>query len=270
MAEGFSENSKKYFKTCDLAKSITGQTPKIGTQCWIFVEDETGRLNKQCEKCPYFNEIQKEDEIKVEEKEKYAVIYLENIFKNNRVSELKKKLDTELEKGKNVLLLDCSKLVNIPDQGLGVILRTFKTLKEKKGELFLLNPSETLVSMLNSTMLFKILPVISSVSEAEEILRKKEEEIKTGEEKRKAERKRILLHEAHTLRCWDFFKGHNPHNATGCAECHYKASGSKRPCWMVIGNVDGIIFEYLNEECAGCAYFRKFNPRGEIEELLQE
>jgi hypothetical protein len=150
---------------------------------------------------------------------------------------------------------------------LGIMLHSFKMLKEKSGEIFLLNPTDSFTALLRSTMLIKILPFARSAEEAEARIKRKEEEIKTGEARRKEEETQKRKKEAETLRCWDFWKGHHPNNATPCEICHYKVSGSRSPCWNVVGEIEGLTFEYINEECLDCQYYIRLNPEGHVEEI---
>jgi len=256
-----------FFNACDLAKSMTGKTPEAGTQCWIFNMDDSGRVHRKCEKCPYMAEFQKTEAIRCEEKPAYALISLPEELTEKRLPEFKKIIDGLLAKNSKVLLLDCAALQQMSTPVLGIILRTFKILKEKQGELYLLNPTDTFTALLRSTMLIKILPFATSPEEVENRLRQRDEEVKSGEARRKEEEKIKLKQEAETLRCWDFWKGHHPKNATPCAICHYKASGSSRPCWVVVGEIEGLTFEYINEDCLDCQYYIKLNPEGDVEEI---
>lgn len=257
-----------FFGACDLAKSMTGSTPEPGTQCWILLLDDAGRPNKKCEKCPYFLEFQPKSALDVLDNPAYTLITLQGEIGEKQLPELKKLIDTSVAKAKPALLLDGSALTELHHAGLGMLLRAYKAVKDRKNEFFLLSPNEYFTGLLRSTMLIKILPLARSAEEVESYLQKKEESVKSGEAQRKEAEKQKRRQEAETLRCWDFFKGHNPKNATACAVCHYKASSPARPCWIVINEIEGVSFEYINEDCLDCPYYLKLNPDADVQEVL--
>jgi anti-anti-sigma factor len=285
MAESISSNAKSAFESCELAKSLTGALPEPGTQCWLFVQDDAGRLNKKCGKCPYYLEFQEAETVRVEYAEGEAVVFLKGLFTEKRVSELKAVLEGVMAKAVNTVCLDCSSLGQLPHTGLGVMLQCFKALKAKNRHFFIINPQAPFKAELESTKLIKIFPMAATVEAARQVVRKHEAEMRKREEERRAkearereearakearareEKKKQRMEEAKTMRCWIFFKGQNPKNATPCSACHYKASGSDRHCWMVVGEIDGVTFEYIEEECMSCAYYIKFNPKSHVEAL---
>jgi len=124
-------------------------------------------------------------------------------------------------------------------------------------------------------MLIKILPVASSESAVESQILKKEAEVASGEAAAKEQKRLKQLEEAKkkleavkASRCWEFFKGQNPRNVTACSECHYKAmGGNDHPCWIVVGEVEGITFEYVNEDCFECEFYEKHHPDDDVIEL---
>jgi len=259
-----SKTSADYFNACELAKSITSETPNPGTQCWIFVMDDSGALNRQCEKCPYHAELTPESSVKTAENGASVTVTLKGEISEKRAVELKKIMDAQL-KTKSSIFVDCAGLTQIEPVALGILLRTYKLLKEKQGDFFLISPSDAMLAVLQSTLLIKIIPAVRSMDEAAHFIRKKEEAIRTGEARAQEEAKKKRLEEAKTVRCWEFFKGQNPQNATPCDVCHYKATGSAQPCWIIQSEIEGTTFEFVNEDCLVCDYFLKFNPEGDVE-----
>ncbi len=257
-----------FFNACDLAKSLTGKTPETGTQCWIFNMDDSGHLNHKCEKCQYYKEFQKPETIRVEKKANLSLVFLPESMTEKGLPDLKKVFDGLINEGAKFVAVDCSSTKQINPQVLGTILRAFKSTREKGGEFFLLNPATPVAELLRSTMLIKIIPLSRSADDVERLIQEKEIEIKTGEAKRKAEEEEKKKKEAETLRCWDFWKGHNTNNATPCAVCHYKMTGATIPCWMIIGEIEGVTFEYINEECLDCRYYQKLNPEADAQKIL--
>lgn len=268
MENNLTRSAVDFFIACDLAKSLTGKTPESGTQCWIYNMDEAGRLNRKCEKCPYYSEFQKPETIGLEEKPAYALVKLPQTLTEKGLPDLRKILDGLVLKNARVVMLDCDKLEQVSTPALSVILRAFKLLKEKGGEFFLLNPTESFNTLLRSTMLIKVLPMARSAVEVEAMLARKAEEIKSGEAKRKEEEMLNKKKKAESLRCFEFWKGHHIKNATPCSICHYKVSGSISPCWTVSGEIEGITFEYTNEDCLDCSYYLKLNPDGDVQEII--
>jgi len=265
MSDPLSAPAKEAFEQCELAKSVTGATPETGTRCWLFVQDEQGRLNKKCEKCVYRNALIGEEGVVVRESGQSYIVTLMGALSDAHVASLKSALDQYFTKDKALLLLDCSTLKSVPERALGLIIRTYKTVKEKGRDLFLMNVQPGFRYLLEETRLIRILTLCASIEEAETHLKRREEALRTGEAKAKEEKKQKLIVQAQSVRCWDYFKGRHPKNATTCLECHYKISGAKRPCWIIMGNIDGVTFEYIDEACTSCPFFLEFNPEGNLE-----
>lgn len=266
MALNISPKAKEALNQCDLAKSLTGATPDAGTRCYLFVQDEAGRLNKKCDKCPYYAELTAQLEgVSSRETEYCAVVEAKGMLGESHVPALKSALEGFASKGKAILLLDCSSLFSMPMAGLGHVLRAYKAAKATGKEFYLVNVQPGFNAMLEETRVSRVFSRLSSVEEGDGLHKRREEEKKTGEARAKEEKKQKLIVEAQTVRCWEFFKGHNPKNATGCVECHYKVTGGKRPCWIIVGDIDGVTFESIDEGCTSCAYFLKYNPEGNLE-----
>jgi hypothetical protein len=58
--------------------------------------------------------------------------------------------------------------------------------------------------------------------------------------------------------CWEYWKNQNPRNATNCDECFHRKNAPQRPCWIVEGLVEGVVFHFINETCVDCRYFEEF------------
>ena len=187
-----SKTSADYFNACELAKSITSETPNPGTQCWIFVMDDSGALNRQCEKCPYHAELTPESSVKTAENGASVTVTLKGEISEKRAVELKKIMDAQL-KTKSSIFVDCAGLTQIEPVALGILLRTYKLLKEKQGDFFLISPSDAMLAVLQSTLLIKIIPAVRSMDEAAHFIRKKEEAIRTGEARAQEEAKKKRL-----------------------------------------------------------------------------
>lgn len=265
MADTLSQKAAEFLSGCDLARGVTGSAPEPGTPCYLFAQDEAGRLNKKCEKCPYFEEMSKREGVSTREVPTGFVVEPKGILTEAHLPALKAALDLFPSKNKPQLLLDCSSLLSLPSQGLGMVLRAFKAARDRKQDFFLIGVRPAFRAALEETRLIKVMPQLDSVEEAEALLKKREEEIRTGEARAREEKKQKLIAEAKKARCWEFFNGNNPKNATPCEECHYKIRGPKQPCWIIRGDIDGVAFEYIDEVCTSCAYFMKFNPEGNLE-----
>ncbi|OGJ88773.1 MAG: hypothetical protein A2268_08545 [Candidatus Raymondbacteria bacterium RifOxyA12_full_50_37] len=267
MAQQISAAARSFLESCALAKAITGESPQLGTKCWMVYQDENGSLRKECAKCPYAAESLKGDSISVDQHDTHTVVSLGETLNDKRILELKKILEGLLAKEIKTIFLDCSSLIAIHSGGLGVVLRAFKEQKEKKRNLFLVNPTPAVTAILESTLLSRVFQSVLSIENTLNVLGRKEEEERSGEAQRKEEERKKQLEEARSIRCWDFFKGHNPANATACAECYYKHANAERPCWLIVGQVEGVEFEYISEDCLSCPYFLKFNPEGTLEAI---
>ncbi|MBL8028605.1 MAG: STAS domain-containing protein [Fibrobacteres bacterium] len=248
---------------CDIAKSLTGQVPEPGTTCWVYNMDDSGRLHKKCEKCPYLLEMQAPCNVTFSDKGGIGVITITGNVSETALPTLKKIADSSVSSEK-ALAVDCSGVTAMCSPSLGLLLRLYKARKEKSSPFFLVAPSTGLLELLRSTMLIKVMPVVRDFTEVENAINKLAEDIKTGELRRKQEEEKKKLEEAATLRCWEYYKGQHPKNATPCAVCYYKASNSKNPCWVIIGNIDGVEFDYVDEDCLDCQYYLKLNPDADV------
>jgi anti-anti-sigma factor len=266
MGNKFSTASLSALAACDIAKSLTGETPEAGTTCWVYNMDDSGKLHKKCEKCPYLQEMQAPCNVTYADKGGIGLITITGNVSESALSSLKKAADSSIASSK-ALAVDCSGVSGMCSPALGLLLRLHKSRKEKTSPFFIVAPSGSLLELLRATMLIKVMPVVRDMSDFENAMNKLAEDIKTGELRRKEEEAKKKLEEAATLRCWEYFKGQHPKNATPCAVCHYKNSGSNRPCWVVIGNIDGVEFDYIDEDCLDCSYYLKLNPDADVIEI---
>jgi anti-anti-sigma factor len=228
--------------------------------------DDSGKLHKKCEKCPYLAEMQAPCNVTYVDKNGVGLITITGNVSESALPNLKKAADASVASGKAVAV-DCSGVTAMCSPSLGLLLRVYKARKEKTSSFFLVAPSTSLLELLRSTMLIKVMPVVRELNEVDNAINKLEEDIKTGELRRKQEEEKKKLAEAVTLRCWEYYKGQHPKNATPCAVCYFKNSGSKRPCWVVVGNIDGVEFDYIEEDCLDCEYFMKLNPDAGVIEI---
>jgi hypothetical protein len=61
--------------------------------------------------------------------------------------------------------------------------------------------------------------------------------------------------------CHVYWDNHNPRNVTACDECFRKLTPSDVPCWIVDGMIEGVSFQYVNEDCDDCRYFQEFGAK---------
>lgn len=263
-----SENARQAFESCDLNKSITGKTPDTGTQCWIFYQDEKGSYNKTCLKCSYFKEFEEKSEIQYNLLEnKTSHIILSGFINDKQSTNFKNTLEKAKLDKSQWILVDFSDAQKTSTPILGVLLRFYKSLDKNKVSLFVILKSGDVHTLFEITKLSRILPIVSDIEDANIRIDQHKQAVIQGEIEKKKQQKQKALEQAKTLKCWVFFNGQNPNNATSCEICHFKASGSNKPCWLIKGEIEGVEFEYTNEGCHDCSYYLKFNPDIEVQEL---
>ena len=58
--------------------------------------------------------------------------------------------------------------------------------------------------------------------------------------------------------CFDYWHGKNPKNADNCNDCFKRIKPTSRPCWLIESNSNGVVMQYVNEECVDCDYYLEF------------
>jgi anti-anti-sigma factor len=273
-------------------------------KCWVLkgaYQEESGEQLKKCKQCAYFIALNRDAGVASEGDTEVAVITCEGAINTERTRALEKVWETLRQQNRVKIILDLSRVNNIYSCGLGAIIKIHKETLAAKGQLVVVVTDGYLTNLFAVTKLSRLLRIVKNNREARDVfdaVRKREleaqrkaaeakaaaeaaavkaatatkvaEELKAKTEIKAAAEWKAALEGAKTPQagkrpeCWVYWKGHHPKNATTCDECFTKIKPTGQPCWIVDGMIEGISFQYVDQECESCAYFEEF---GGVKEL---
>jgi anti-sigma B factor antagonist len=225
-------------------------------KCWIlkgaYQADNREQL-QQCRQCDYYLMMQEKEGIVSDFDTGLAIITCSGVINNDKTRALEK-IWTELKQNKKThVLLDVREVNNIYSCGLGIIVRMHKETAEGGGILVVVGAHGYLLSMIESIRLNRVLHLEMDIRAAKErIDRLKEKKAEEKEAKKKKKPKERPP-------CWVYWNNHNPKNANTCDECFRKINPTEQPCWIIEGVIEGVSFQYVNEDCESCPYFVEFS-----------
>jgi anti-anti-sigma factor len=225
-------------------------------QCWVLkhvFQQENQELIKKCLNCRYYLLIKQDTGIASDFESDVASINCEGTINNEKVRALGEIWEKLKQSNKNTVLLNLSKVNNIYSSGLGMIAKIHKEAHDKNGILIVLGAQGYAMTIFESTKMSKILAMVPDSRAARELLDKRKEAAKPPAPPPPSKKRPP---------CWEYWKNHNPRNATLCDECFRKINPGKDPCWMVEGVIEGVSFQYVNEDCQDCDYFGEFGKSG--------
>jgi anti-sigma B factor antagonist len=234
-------------------------------KCWVLkgaYQEETGKLLKQCKQCAYFIMMNRDSGIASDPSSDVAVVTCEGTLNAERSMALEKVWANLKQHNKSNIILDLSRVNNIYSCGLGAIIKIHKDTAELKGLLVVIVVEGYVANLFSVTKLSRILKIVENHRTANDIF----EALKKKEEEKKAVVAPIVEKPAKPKTrpaCFEYFKNHNPKNATNCDECFKKIKPTGQPCWIVDGMIEGVSFQYVSEDCEGCPYFAEFGPQAE-------
>lgn len=226
-------------------------------KCWVLKDvyhvDNRDQL-KQCLKCKYYLMMNAKAELVTDFDPEVAMIRCDGVINYEKTRGINE-VWAKLKKGNHFkVVLDLTEVENVYSCGLGAIVKMHKECREAGGMLVVVGVQAYVKATLESTKLSRLLfqaPDRASAKQVFDRIKKKEveqSEAKKAEEAKPKER----------VPCWEYFKNHNPRNATTCDECFTKINPTNEPCWIVDGIIEGVSFQYVNEDCEECEYFREF------------
>lgn len=230
-------------------------------KCWVIkgvYQDENREQLQKCRKCQYYQKIHQNTGITSSLSSDVAVVTCEGSINNDKTRALDQVWSGLKKNGKYKVLMDISNVTNIYSCGLGELIKIHKEAEANKGVLLLVGAQQTVHRIITGTKLDRILRFAADQDAAVKFfqdMKKKESEAIEAASKPAPPPPRVVKTR---IPCWVYWKGKNPKNASHCDDCYKKITNSKDPCWIVEGMVEGILFQYVNEECIGCKYFNEF------------
>ncbi|MGB7568841.1 MAG: STAS domain-containing protein [Chitinivibrionales bacterium] len=234
-------------------------------KCWILkgvYQEENKQLYKKCQQCKYYLMMNRDSGIVSDYDADLAIITCEGTINNDRAQALGKTWDAIKQHGKSNVLLDLSRVNNIYSSGLGAIITIHKETQTAKGIVIVICPEGYVKNLFQVTKLSRLLKIVKDQREARDAY----DVFKQEETKKKAPAAAAqvkpeiakLKPPKERPQCYVYWKDKNPRNATGCEECTKKIKPSSQPCWIVEGMIEGISFQYVNEDCEDCPYYAEF------------
>jgi anti-anti-sigma factor len=233
-------------------------------KCWVLkgaYQEESGQQLKKCRQCAYFITMNHETGISSDSDADVAVVTCEGTINAERTKALEKVWDNLKQHNRVKIILDITRVNNIYSCGLGAIIKIHKEAVAAKGMLVVIVTEGYVTNLFAVTKLGRILRVVKSHRDAHDIfesMKKKEVEAKAVETVKPPPKPK------ERPACYVYFKNHNPKNATTCDECFKKIKPTGQPCWIVDGMIEGISFQYVDEECESCPYFMEYGGAVEL------
>lgn len=267
--------SEQHRKSCivwNTYKDIPENLENI--QCWVikgvYQEENTAQL-QQCRKCQYYLKMNQNQGISSNINDEIALIKCEGSINNDKVKALDQVWSTFKKNRKFKVLLDISKVNNIYSCGIGELVKIHSESASNSGVLVIFGAQETVKKIFYAVKLDHLFNLASDQDAAMMIFKDlKKQELATIDAA-KPKPSTIPVPQVKTrIYCWDYWKGKNPRNATKCDECFKKITKSKEPCWVIEGIVEGVSFQFTNDECLTCAYFEEFSGSTSYSETESE
>jgi anti-anti-sigma factor len=261
--------TEKEREACYVWTSFKGNPQDLDNiKCWILkgvYNEENKEQYKKCQHCSYYLKMNRESGIASDLNADLAIITCEGTINNERNTALEKTWQTLKKHNKNKVLLDLSRVNNIYSSGLGTIITIHKDTQAAKGLLIVICPDGYVKNLFSVTKLARILTVVADQREARDAFEAHKQLLAKKIALAAAAQEPVRQKTAPKERpaCYVYWKNKNPRNATTCDECFKKIKPSQQPCWIVDGMIEGISFQYVNEDCETCPYFEEFGKAGE-------
>ena len=227
-------------------------------KCWIL-KGENREEQGKCRQCAYYGAMNRDSGIVSDADADLAIITGEGAINNDRNKALEKAWQTLKAHAKAYVLLDLSRVNTIYSSGLGTIITIHKETQAMGGLLIVLCPEGYVKNLFQVTKLSRILKITDNLRDAHTAINAhKQKTVQTAEASEPPKRREPPKERP---ACHVYWKNKNPRNATTCDECFKKIKPSQQPCWVVDGLIEGISFQYVNEDCETCPYFDEFGKR---------
>ncbi|MFP4522513.1 MAG: STAS domain-containing protein [Fibrobacterota bacterium] len=161
--------------------------------------------------------------------------------------------------GPSNLIVNLTETENIYTVGLAELVKAYKKCAEADRKMVLVVSSPNIYSLFEAAKLDRIMDIVRTPEKAAEIITGHEKEVAGGELAKRKEREEEVKKKIKQTPCWEYWNGKNPSNLNSCVDCYYRVSGTERPCWIIQGEIEGVSFEYVSEECLECGFYKLNN-----------
>jgi anti-anti-sigma factor len=244
-------------------------------KCWVLkgvYQEESGEQLTKCKQCAYYITTNRDTGIASDSDADIAIVTCEGTVNTERTKALEKVWENLKQHNRFKIILDLSRVNNIYSCGLGAIIKIHKdAVASSKGMLVVVATDGYVTNLFAVTKLSRILKIVKNHRDAHGIFEtmKAREETKgaavqkTAAQPQPGAAPKPAARPKERPACYEYFKNHNPKNATTCDECFKKIKPTGQPCWVVDGMIEGISFQYVSEDCEDCVYFKEFGPSGD-------
>jgi len=239
-------------------------------KCWVlkgmYHEEDTAQRDK-CRQCAYYTKHNHETGFVTEHSADIGIIACKGVINYEKSQAVLKVWETIKHHKKFRVVFDISNVTTIYSAGLAMLVKIHQEAKANHGMLVIVAGRDQLSHIFHAIKLTKVFHFApdraAAIAYFSAYAEKKEAEAKAAAE---AARKAAEAAEAAKpppepkkfVRCWEYWKNHNPKNSNTCDECFTKLSPSNKPCWVVEGLVEGVSFQFINEDCVSCKYFEEY------------
>jgi anti-anti-sigma factor len=242
--------------------------------CWIIkgiYHEEHQDQSKKCKKCNYYLTLNRESGVQAHHEADIALVSCAGYINYEKTTAISQVWEALKKNKKHKVMFDISNVNNIYSCGLSLLVKMHNEAKAADGMLVIVGGKEHLHQILHSSKLSRILHLAPEQESARQLFaaaaRKKEEAQRQASETARIAQEEVRKAEEAAkpkpapkrfVRCWEYWQGHNPSNATTCNECFHRQNPKAQACWVVEGLVEGVTFHFVNESCLDCAYFEEF------------
>lgn len=252
--------SEKQRQHCYVWNSFAQNPDELeNVKCWVLkgaYQHDNRKQLLQCQRCEYYQAINQKTGINSALDTNSARISCQGVLNNDRTRVLEQVWAAIPPQGRMRVVLQLGELNNIYSCGLGMLIRMHKETQQAGGILVVEGASGYVEELLYSTRLHRILNLSKSEAESRALFERLVQRPPTANPAQSAQEP--AYEKLAKVPCYEYWNNHYPKNATNCDECFQKKEQSTRPCWLVDGVIEGVSFEYVNEECEECEYYRRF------------
>jgi anti-anti-sigma factor len=251
--------SEKQRQHCYVWKSFADNPDELeNVKCWVLkgaYQHDNRKQLVQCQSCEYYQALNIKSGIDSSLQTTSGRISCQGVLNNDRTRVLEQVWASIPPQARKRVVLQLGELNNIYSCGLGMLIRMHQETEQAGGILVVEGASGYVEELLHSSRLDRILNLSKSEAESHALFEKFEQSTPPTTA---APAQSPSAQPLTKVPCFEYWNNHNPKNATNCDECFQKKEPSSRPCWIVDGVIEGVSFEYVNEECEQCEYYRRF------------
>ncbi len=230
-------------------------------KCWVIrsvYHPENRDILKKCRNCDYFRAMNSQSGVQSDFVADIGLILCRGVLNNDRTRALSEVWEKMKHAGKHSVIVDLSLVTNIYSCGLGMVVKMHQEAEAAGGVALFVGVQGYPLAIFHSTKLSRLIRSATDQKQALQLI---------DSLCSKAAIREVVPPETASVSpavpkvrppCWEYWNNHNPKNANTCDECYRKLTQSTVPCWMVEGVIEGVSFQYVNEDCVECNYFREF------------